>query len=51
MADVVFRDVPVDAVDREADVDAHAAVGVVAAEHACIVVVAFLEGHNCGVED
>ena len=43
-AHVLLGDVPVQTVDREAHVEPHADVGVVAAEHAGIVVLPFLKG-------
>ena len=49
-ADVFFVDVPFEAVDGETGMDAHAAVGVVAAEHSGEVVFSFLEGHYGRVE-
>ena len=50
-AHILLGDVPVQTVDREAHVQPHADVGVVAAEHAGIVVLPFLERHDGRVED
>ena len=49
--EVLLADVPVDAVHREARVDAHAAVGVVAAEHARIIILALLERNDRRIEN
>ena len=49
--EILLLDVPVDAVDREADVNPHPAVGVVAAKDTRIVVLAVLEGNDRRVED
>ena len=49
--EILLADIPLDAVHRESGVDAHAAVGVVAAENARIVILAFLEGNDRRVEN
>ena len=49
--EVLLADVPVDAVHREARVDAHAAVGIVAAEHARIIILALLERNDRRIEN
>ena len=50
-AQVGLVDVPLQAVDREADVQAHAAVRVVAAENAGVVVLPFFERNDRRVEN
>ena len=49
--EVRFIDIPLQSVNREAYVDAHAAVRVVAAEHPGEIVIALLEGYDRRVED
>ena len=49
--EILLANIPLDAVHRESGVDAHAAVGVVAAENARIIILAFLEGNDRRVED
>ena len=49
--EILLADIPLDAVHRESGVDAHAAVGVVAAENARIIILAFLEGNDRRVEN
>ena len=50
-SEVLLPDVPFQSVDREAHVDAHAAVGVVAAEDPGVVVLPFFKRYDRRVED
>ena len=49
--EILLGDVPFQAIDREPYMDAHSAVGIVAAENTCIVILAFFKRYHRRVED
>ena len=47
---ILFIDFPVDSIDRKTGMQAHTAVGIITTENSRIVVLAFLERDNSGIE-
>ena len=47
---ILFIDFPVDSIDRKTGMQAHTTVGIITTENSRIVVLAFLERDNSGIE-